>query len=396
MVMSRCCLHGFGIALAGVLVAIAAQAEIGREVSLPRHLEDGEEFTTDLDALMDHGEAVFEAVWTVQEGAGRPQTKGVGDPLADPSTPLTFPRNFNRISAPEANSCAGCHNVPRSGGGGDFVANVFVLGHRLDFATFDHTDTVATRGCMDEVGNPALMQTIANSRNTLGMFGSGYIEMLARQMTTELIARRDATTPGTTVDLVAKGISFGTLARNLDGTWDTNGVHGLPAASLASGGADDPPSLVIRPFHQAGAVISLRQFTNNALNHHHGMQAGERFGAGMDPDGDGFTDELTRADVTATTLWQAQLRGDVRRDRLRLLSRAGAAARRPGLDLHRAEPVQPAGQLTAGGRSDLRARPERRKAGPAAADADQGRRAGSGLHGPQAARHHLRSRRPEP
>jgi CxxC motif-containing protein (DUF1111 family) len=54
-------------------------------------------------------------------------------------------------------------------------------------------------------------------------------------------------------------------------------------------------------------VVSLREFTNNAFNHHHGIQSTERFGAGADPDGDGFTDELTRADVTAATAFQAAL-----------------------------------------------------------------------------------------
>ena len=30
--------------------------------------------------------------------------------------------------------------------------------------------------------------------------------------------------------------------------------------------------LVVRPFHQKGAVASLRDFTNTALNQHHGIQ----------------------------------------------------------------------------------------------------------------------------
>jgi cytochrome c peroxidase len=53
--------------------------------------------------------------------------------------------------------------------------------------------------------------------------------------------------------------------------------------------------------------VSLRQFTNNAFNHHHGIQTSERFGDGTDPDGDGHYDELTRADVTAVSVFQATL-----------------------------------------------------------------------------------------
>ncbi|MGE4095352.1 MAG: di-heme oxidoredictase family protein, partial [Candidatus Binatia bacterium] len=118
---------------------------------------------------------------------------------------------------------------------------------------------------------------------------------------------RDATAPGQSRPLVTKQVSFGTIARKADGTWDLSGVEGLPAKSLTVSGSNGKPSLIIRPFHQAGAVVSLREFTNNAFNHHHGIQSTERFGANMDPDGDGFTNEMTRADVTAATIYQATL-----------------------------------------------------------------------------------------
>jgi CxxC motif-containing protein (DUF1111 family) len=85
-------------------------------------------------------------------------------------------------------------------------------------------------------------------------------------------------------------------------------VEGLAAPSLGTG-ADrrTAPSLIIRPFHQAGNVISLRQFSNNAFNHHHGIQSTERFGLNTDPDGDGVVNELTRADVTAVSIFQATM-----------------------------------------------------------------------------------------
>src|SRR4029077_10344813 len=86
-------------------------------------------------------------------------------------------------------------------------------------------------------------------------------------------------------------------------------VKGLPRPSILSGGSHDPPTLVIRPWHQASNVVSIREFTNTAFNQHHGIQSEERFGLDADPDGDGFTNELTRADVTAVSVWQAALPG---------------------------------------------------------------------------------------
>src|SRR5205807_9034459 len=96
-------------------------------------------------------------------------------------------------------------------------------------------------------------------------------------------------------------------ARGVDGAWDPAHVQGLPAPSLVSPVASHPPSLVMMPFHQAGAAISLRQFTINAFKQHHGVQAEERFGLGVDEDGDGFVNELTTADVTAVSVYQATL-----------------------------------------------------------------------------------------
>ena len=286
--------------------SLAHGGDLGRELAVAEHLSDGDEFVLPTDELIAHGKLLFDAKWTTQDGAGRPQTTGTGAALADPGSPLLFPRNTNRISGPDANACAGCHNLPRSGGAGDRVANVFVLGQRFDFATFANSDPITTRGATDERGNPVTLQTIANERNTVGMFGAGYIEMIARQMTTRLQLRRNRLEPGAAIPLRAKGVDFGILRREADGSWDTSSVEGLPASSLVSDGPEAPPSLIIRPFHQAGAVISLREFSNNAFNHHHGIQSVERFGLG-DPDQDGHSGELTRADITAVTLFQATL-----------------------------------------------------------------------------------------
>ncbi len=139
----------------------------------------------------------------------------------------------------------------------------------------------------------------SNSRNTLGMHGAGPIEMLTREMTTDLQAQF-AALPAVagTYTLTTKGVDFEV---DIDGGKNVVEAEGVD------------PDLVVKPFHQAGKVISLREFSTNAMNHHHGMQAEERFdlnpAKGFDPDfdNDGYERELTIGDQTAVSIWQAQL-----------------------------------------------------------------------------------------
>lgn len=218
------------------------------------------------------GQQLFEAVFNLCDGQGRPAATGTGTARASDQPA------FIRTSAPDANACVGCHNRPRSGGGGDFVANVFVLAQALDPVT------------------ESVNAEFSNERNTLGMFGAGPIEMLAREMTAELQAQA-RTLPDGTHTLTTKGVTF-----------DVTLEGGIVVASR---GVD--PDLIIKPFHQAGVVRSIREFTVNAYNHHHGMQAEERFDLnpdkGFDPDydRDGVSRELTIGDITAATLFQAAL-----------------------------------------------------------------------------------------
>ena len=93
-----CVLIGFAFLTATTI------AQIGREVAIPLHLQDGQKFQTGINGLIAYGEKLFKAEWTAQEGAGRPLTKGTGLALSDSNSPLVFPRNFNRISGPDTNS----------------------------------------------------------------------------------------------------------------------------------------------------------------------------------------------------------------------------------------------------------------------------------------------------
>lgn len=234
------------------------------------------------DEVVEHGRRLFEAKFNTCDGRGRPETTGGGAKRAIPAfseegEPLTAGQVAKlRVSAPDSDSCAGCHNDPEVGGAGDFVANVFVLAQVLDPVTLS---SGAARG---------------NNRNTLGMHGSGAIEMLAREMTMDLQEQSESLPDGTHT-LVTKGVGFEVTVAG--------------GAVVQADGVD--ADLVVRPFHQAGKVVSLREFSTNAMNHHFGMQAEERFdldpAKGPDFDSDGVVRELTIGDQTAVSLWQAQL-----------------------------------------------------------------------------------------
>lgn len=279
---------------------------IGREVSIPYHLTEEDLQKRDIVELVRFGKRLFNANWTDQEGGGRPLMKGTSRSLADPSKPLSGMRAFNRVSAPDANSCLGCHNLPYGGGGGDFATNVFVLGQRFDFFTSDG-DTRPTVSSADEQGRSVNMFSAGNIRASTGMFGAGYVEMLAREITAELQGQRDQIAVGQTRALASKGIWFGELTRGTDGLWDTSKVVGIPRQSLDAATPVDKPSLIIRPWHAAANAVSLREFSNNAFHQHHGIQPVERFGLDNDPDGDGVVNEISRADITAVSLYQAAL-----------------------------------------------------------------------------------------
>src|SRR5436190_12894224 len=155
------------------------------------------------------GRQLFQRKFTVEQGVGPRVLDGKGDV----NTVLA-------IGAGLTDSCAACHGRPRgaAGFGGD----------------------VATR---------------PDSRDAPHLFGLGLKEMLADEITADLrklrtqaiISAREGDQP-VRVALVSKGIRYGSLTANPDGTLDTTGVRGVN------------PDLRVRPFFAHGGKISIREF----------------------------------------------------------------------------------------------------------------------------------------
>jgi hypothetical protein len=137
------------------------------------------------------------------------------------------------IGAGVVDSCAGCHGRPRGSAG--FGGDVF---------------------------------TRPDSRDAPHLFGLGLQEMLGDEITTDLRAIRAAAltsaqqtgTPQTRT-LTSKGISYGSITANPNGTFVTTGVVGVNA------------DLRVRPFFVQGGTISIREFLVGAFNAEMGIQS---------------------------------------------------------------------------------------------------------------------------
>ena len=243
-----------------------------------------------LEELRWRGEELFTARFTPADGVGRPLAARSTVPTSRAARPEEL---FDRTGGPDVNSCSDCHNQPVAGGAGDLATGIFVAGTKEDERS------------------PMPGPSLANGRGAPHIFGAGLIELLAREMTAELHSLRNgaivtAREQGIAVSapLETKGVSFGTIKALADGRIDTSAVEGV----------DD--DLTIRPFGQKGVFVSLREITVHVLNHHHGMQAEERFGfartGALDFDGDGVQLEISRGDVSAMVAWQAGLKPPTR------------------------------------------------------------------------------------
>jgi len=168
------------------------------------------------------GRQLFQRKFTREQGQGPNEGDGVGDLNTDIA-----------IAAGLSDSCASCHGRPRgsAGTGGN----------------------VATR---------------PDSRDSPHLFGLGLKEMLADEITTDLRTTRDLAITqaqqkkrAVTLRLFSKGINYGSITANADGSVDTSQVTGVDS------------DLRVKPFFAEGSTISIREFVVGALHNEMGLEA---------------------------------------------------------------------------------------------------------------------------
>ena len=272
---------------------ISSEEEIislGEGPMIKNHFDQNKINDYDLEEIIEHGEFLFKVSFNELDGLGRPETSGTTKTRPRRESP----QNFNRISGPDANACVACHNLPRIGGGGDNSNNVFGLASDIDFATLE--------GSVGSEDDSSSVLDITNERNTIGVFGSGLVELLSREITSDLLnivekSKKLSIDENKVIkaDLESKGINYGYIEVHPNGFVDRSNVDGIDS------------DLVLRPFIQKGVIGTLRDFSNISMNHHHGMQSEELAGLNSDLDRDGIVNELTEGDITAVTIFQATL-----------------------------------------------------------------------------------------
>ncbi|MFT7676233.1 MAG: hypothetical protein ACI8QC_000202 [Planctomycetota bacterium] len=245
-----------------------------------------------LDDLRTHGMRIFATPFNRHDGHG----DGPMDPF-DPASPggrptLGHGSAFLRVNGLDSQSCFECHSVissasipARLGVGGAGLASASAMGGitRIDI--------------LDNAGNGF---AAFNGRliNPPFMFGSGGVELVAKEMTVEL---RGAfalalATPDVPQSLISKGVSFGSLTYDSAlQDFDYSAVEGINN------------DLVVRPFGRKGEFATSRAFDLGAMGFHFGIQPAELVGAGVDADGDGVVDEILAGEISALHIFGTNL-----------------------------------------------------------------------------------------
>jgi hypothetical protein len=225
-------------------------------------------FSTPFNFYDGYGDGPYDDIPSINEGE-RPTLQANG--------------TFLRVNGLDAQTCAECH---------------FIKSNSTIPFTFELGGTAG--GAANVLLKPAWIEADIgkyNGRfiNSPILFGAGGIELLAKEMTLELQALRQEAidSPGTIVDLVTKGVSFGFIFVDSDGSLNTSNVEGI----------DD--DLVLRPFGRKGQFATSREFDVGALRFHFGMEPVEIVGEDTDIDGDGVVNEVTVGEVSALNIWVA-------------------------------------------------------------------------------------------
>ncbi len=269
----------------GRYIAAVEPSEQSDDLNPTRRKASAKQELEPIEALFQAGEELFETELSVVRGFGH---------AWGPQGPEMHRVHRGAKGGPDSFSCRSCHHRGGDDGAGEYNENALVGG-----------DGTHVKSALER--NPPSLQ------------GAGLLQVLAAEVTTALqtrIAGPPPTEP-TKVPLSVQGVDFGSVTRMPDGTIDSRELRSID------------PDLIVKPFGWKGTHSTLRRFSEEAFQVHHGMESGvlgwhRRFFAplpmhatqatrdimaafaGNDPfdlDRDGVRGELTESMLTAISVY---------------------------------------------------------------------------------------------
>jgi hypothetical protein len=266
--------------------------------------------------LRKRGREIFSTPFNILDGLGEgergqaiEETLSSG-PYDPPTTHIrpTLQNNgiFLRVDGLDSQTCLECHGILSNkaipskfgvGGVGGVGANAMGGATEIDVT--------------DELG---LGYAFYNGRfiNPPFLFGSGGVELLAREINEDILAFIDDAkeNPGTTIQLNTHGVSFGSIVyRSISSEFEP--ANGGLNVSNVQGLETDPTSdnfLQVAPFGRKGEFKTTRDFDVGAMQFHFGMQPVEVPEVGTDDaDGDGISNEILVGELSAMHIFSATM-----------------------------------------------------------------------------------------
>ena len=234
------------------------------------------------------GGLVFSTPFTKLDGHGHGPVSAHDPDFLETRPTLQGNGTFLRVNGLDAQTCMECHSV-LSNAVVPFRFGVGGVGSSSSNAMFKPTWIDPTDGGKENFNGRFI--------NPPFLFGSGGVELLGKEMTLDLqqLRAQAQQNPGTRVALVTKGVSFGSISCQQDGTCDTSQVEGVDA------------DLVVRPFGRKGEFPTVRAFDVEAMAFHFGMEPVELVGEGVDRDNDGVINEVTIGQISALHIFNTTL-----------------------------------------------------------------------------------------
>jgi len=308
---------------------IFAHQVINNGAALENHTNQNDLKDMTLKQIRKRGLKVFSTPFTKADGYGDGPAGLTAEDRAKNGGRPTINNNgtFLRINGLDSQTCLECHSVisratipMRFGIGGVGGINNSPVGGATFFNTNnDEKQINPPAGVLGTTG-----QFNINGRviNPPFLFGSGGVELVGNEMTEDLQALKNNLQNGRSVSLDTKGVNFGTLTRNSDGTLDASTVVGIES------NVNSENFLVVQPFGRKGNNKTTRTFDQDAMQFHLGMQSDEilykeEYGVfpapeldgtiKIDGDGDLVENEMMIGDLSVLSAFNATLERPVQR-----------------------------------------------------------------------------------